>query len=47
MKNTLDLNLHKLVIYYRAMEVKEAHSLHSFNKQEESLRPVTLLPVPF
>lgn len=36
MKNTLDLILHKLVIYYRAMELKETHGLYSLNKQGES-----------
>lgn len=45
MKNTLDLILHKLVIYYRAIEVKETHSLHLFNKQGERLCPVTVLPI--
>lgn len=44
MKNTLDLILHKLVIYYRAMEVKETCILHLLNKQGERC-PVTVLPV--
>lgn len=44
MKNMLDLILHKLVIYCRAMEVKETCSLHLFNKEEERLHTVTVLP---
>lgn len=47
MKNTSDLILHKLVIYYRAMEVKETCSLHLFNKSVERLHPVTVFPVLF
>lgn len=47
MKNTSDLILHKLVIYYRAMEVKETCSLHLFNDQVERLHPLTVLPVLF
>lgn len=35
MKNTLDLLLHKLVIYYRAMGVKETCSLHSTSKERD------------
>lgn len=45
MKSTLDLILHKLLIYYRAMGVKEACSLHLFNKQGERLSPVMVHPV--
>lgn len=33
MKDTLDLILHKPVIYYKAMEVKETCNLHLFNKK--------------
>lgn len=45
MKNTLDLILRKLVIYYKAMEVKETCSLHLFNKKREKLSPLTVLTV--
>lgn len=37
MKNTLDLILHNLVIYYRAMEVKETCNSHLFNNQTVQL----------
>lgn len=45
MRDTLDLLLHELVIYYKAMEVKETCNLHLFNKEGGSLCPVTVLPV--
>lgn len=46
MKDALDLILHKPVIYYKAMEVKETCNLHLFNKKKgESLCPVTVRPV--
>lgn len=34
MKDALDLILHKPVIYYKAMEVKETCNLHLFNKKK-------------
>lgn len=45
MKNTLDLILRKLVIYYKAMEVRETCSLHLFSKKRERLNPLTVLTV--
>lgn len=45
MKDTLDLILHKPVIYYKVMEVRGTCNLHLFNRKGERLWLVTVLPV--